>query len=386
MNKKLEITLVASNVVLAIALLISLLGKNECCVCGSSEKEELKTAEELKDREAENGPSMAPPSSSDDNSAESSAANVAESGRNKVDAAERTGKGTAVSKDHRIGDVVSISIPVKGSFYTVFNGSAEVKRLAGLFKLPILPKLLSAHVARPLVWKIDLRKDLRKGDHLRVAFRVIPDEEKKKRNDMPDEIEVLAVEYYSQKFGKNINAYLHKPSWSKHKKFFYDDGRTVEPVFEHMPVDDYIQITSVLKDRRPRHDGYDFKMHVGGNIYSTVDGTVTRVNWATRYNGFCVEIKASGSDHTVKYLHLDKALVKRGQSVRPGDLIAKSGNTGRSFAPHLHYQVNRGTRGRVVDPKKFHSIYHRRLKGKSLADFKKKINNLTASTGSAGQV
>ena len=55
------------------------------------------------------------------------------------------------------------------------------------------------------------------------------------------------------------------------------------------------------------------------------------------------------SDGTLaKYLHLEKASVKEGQTVKVGDTVGYVGNTGRSTAPHLHYQLNKGSR--VLDP------------------------------------
>ena len=48
------------------------------------------------------------------------------------------------------------------------------------------------------------------------------------------------------------------------------------------------------------------------------------------------------------YGHLDEYLVKRGQKVKRGELIAYSGNSGRSTAPHLHYEISKN--GKKVNP------------------------------------
>ena len=51
------------------------------------------------------------------------------------------------------------------------------------------------------------------------------------------------------------------------------------------------------------------------------------------------------------YAHLDKFNVRRGQKVKRGELIAYSGNSGRSTAPHLHYEVHKN--GKKVNPINF---------------------------------
>ena len=55
-----------------------------------------------------------------------------------------------------------------------------------------------------------------------------------------------------------------------------------------------------------------------------------------------------GNGYTTSYSHLSKIYVKRGTTVRRGDIIALSGNTGLSLAPHLHYEVRYN--GMRVDP------------------------------------
>ena len=56
------------------------------------------------------------------------------------------------------------------------------------------------------------------------------------------------------------------------------------------PLDEYEQITSLLKDR-PNHKGMDFKTPVGTPVKAPASGTVTRINWNWHANGDCVELK-----------------------------------------------------------------------------------------------
>jgi murein DD-endopeptidase MepM/ murein hydrolase activator NlpD len=94
------------------------------------------------------------------------------------------------------------------------------------------------------------------------------------------------------------------------------------------------------------HRGLDYSTPVGTPVRTTGDGVVLAVQ---KQRGFGKVVKISHGDGVVTvYAHLDEILVKKGQKVARGDLIARSGNSGRSSAPHLHYEVRVG--GRPVNP------------------------------------
>jgi murein DD-endopeptidase MepM/ murein hydrolase activator NlpD len=59
--------------------------------------------------------------------------------------------------------------------------------------------------------------------------------------------------------------------------------------------------------------------------------------------------------------------VKAGDTLAPGQPVGLSGNTGRSTAPHLHYELERN--GEVVDPVDYHGVQRRKLTGEDLARF-----------------
>lgn len=89
---------------------------------------------------------------------------------------------------------------------------------------------------------------------------------------------------------------------------------------------------------RKMHWGMDFTSPKGTPIYASGDGKVTRAD--NNSSGYGKHIRIShGYGYVSLYGHLSKYNVKAGQRVKRGDLIGFVGSTGRSEAPHLHYEV-----------------------------------------------
>lgn len=95
------------------------------------------------------------------------------------------------------------------------------------------------------------------------------------------------------------------------------------------------------------HQGVDYTIPEGSRVFATADGVVRDVAQRNSTSGLTVVID-HGNGYETSYSHLSKINVGKGQQVRRGDIIALSGDTGLSLAPHLHYEVrNNGMR---VDP------------------------------------
>jgi murein DD-endopeptidase MepM/ murein hydrolase activator NlpD len=89
---------------------------------------------------------------------------------------------------------------------------------------------------------------------------------------------------------------------------------------------------------RKRHKGMDFTSPKGTPIYATGNGKVIRAD--SRATGYGKHIRIDhGFGYVTLYAHLSKYNVKKGKRVKRGDLIGYVGSTGRSQAPHLHYEV-----------------------------------------------
>lgn len=102
---------------------------------------------------------------------------------------------------------------------------------------------------------------------------------------------------------------------------------------------------------RKFHAGMDFSAKTGTPVYATGDGVVDRAdNTASGYGNHIVI--RHGFGYETLYGHLSKYKVRAGQRVKRGDVIGYIGSTGRSEAPHLHYEVHKN--GEVVNPLNFY--------------------------------
>ncbi|MEU6575033.1 M23 family metallopeptidase [Streptomyces sp. NPDC046805] len=94
------------------------------------------------------------------------------------------------------------------------------------------------------------------------------------------------------------------------------------------------------------HTGIDFPVSYGTTVMAAIDGTVT-TKWNSAYGNMLI---LTGKDGTETwYCHLSHYRVAPGTSVKAGDPIANSGNSGNSTGPHLHFEVHPGG-GAAVDP------------------------------------
>ncbi len=97
------------------------------------------------------------------------------------------------------------------------------------------------------------------------------------------------------------------------------------------------------------HHGLDFAGKQGSEVVAVGDGVV---NWAGKRSGYgnLVEVN-HGNGYVTRYGHNQKNLVKAGDTVKKGQLIALMGSTGRSTGPHVHFEVLRN--GKTVNPARY---------------------------------
>ncbi len=235
------------------------------------------------------------------------------------------------------------------SFTAEIRGPLEGAVIAAVGKPVGAP--LTQVVNRSLVWWLKVPGDLLKGDKLQVVYEERPNQEPV----------VHAVRFTSLKFNKTFEAYRFKSKDEQFPRFYEASGEELEQRLVDGPLDSWEQVTSLLKDGR-KHKGVDFKTAVGTPVKATFDGTIADKNWAFGRNGNCLKLQESGGKgRTALFLHLSELpkTIQPGQKVKKGDVLAQSGNSGHSFAPHLHYQLQIGDR--VVDPFEVHQTFKKSI-------------------------
>lgn len=131
------------------------------------------------------------------------------------------------------------------------------------------------------------------------------------------------------------NALVVIPSYMPVKSFSYTSGFGVR----------YDPFTSMSA----MHAGVDMAGKLGEPIYAAASGTVGVAGWSGAY-GNCVEVE-HGKGLATRYGHLSAILVRPGQVIHQGDVIARMGSTGRSTGTHLHFEVR--IDGRAVNPRPY---------------------------------
>lgn len=138
-------------------------------------------------------------------------------------------------------------------------------------------------------------------------------------------------------------------------RYYNRNGETLGKGFSRYPLQYRARISSHFNPRRfhpvtrrvAPHKGVDFSVPIGTPIIAPADGVVEHIAYQARGAGRYIKLR-HGGQYTTVYMHLSRTLVKVGQSVKKGDRIALSGNTGRSTGPHLHYEFH--INGHPVNP------------------------------------
>ena len=142
---------------------------------------------------------------------------------------------------------------------------------------------------------------------------------------------------------------------AKNKESLLSSIPSIHPVkssdFRRMASGYGYRIDPFTKARR-MHFGMDFSAKRGTPIYATGDGTVSRAD--SRAAGFGKHVRIDhGFGYVTIYAHMDRYLVVKGDKIKRGDLIGYVGSSGRSVAPHLHYEIVKD--GVKINPINFYS-------------------------------
>lgn len=94
------------------------------------------------------------------------------------------------------------------------------------------------------------------------------------------------------------------------------------------------------------HTGVDLRASTGTKVYAANKGSVTTSGYSSAWGNYI--IISHGGGITTLYAHLSKRSVSKGDTVKQGDIIGYSGNTGYSTAPHLHFEISKN--GKTYNP------------------------------------
>ena len=157
----------------------------------------------------------------------------------------------------------------------------------------------------------------------------------------PTDINVNALETNLASLGREITLQLN--SYEQiYSKLSQDVNRlrrtpSIPPVNTGYLTSSFGVRTDPFTHKRRMHHGQDFGVLRGTPVYATADGVVKSRSGKTGY-GKTVILDHGYGIKTI-YAHLNRYVLSPGDTVKRGDLIAYSGNTGRSTGPHLHYEV-----------------------------------------------
>ena len=104
----------------------------------------------------------------------------------------------------------------------------------------------------------------------------------------------------------------------------------------------------IFENVNPYHTGIDIANKLNTEIVSATDGVITKTEKMNKYYGNNIEIEKDGV--IFKYAHLNKINVKKGDSIKQGEVIGLMGSTGMSTGSHLHFEIK--INNRTIDPEK----------------------------------
>ncbi|WP_337865584.1 M23 family metallopeptidase [Ignavibacterium sp.] len=146
------------------------------------------------------------------------------------------------------------------------------------------------------------------------------------------------IESLTKKFELEKKEYERITERLKQNSVFYESIPAIIPTTGGYSIEGFgMRLHPILKVMK-MHEGLDILTDIGSPVFAPGNGKVSYVGPRGGY-GLTVEID-HGFGYKTVYAHLSKSLVKEGQSVKRGNRIALTGNSGLSTGPHLHYEVH----------------------------------------------
>jgi murein DD-endopeptidase MepM/ murein hydrolase activator NlpD len=228
--------------------------------------------------------------------------------------------------------------------------SAEVRRtLAEALEAADIPDSLVTRMGDIFGTEVDLRKDVRRGDRLRVVYQTVREAGSLEQ---PTVERILAVQFRG---GQRKLEAVWFDRGNGNGDYYSFDGRSLSRTFLASPLE-FTRVSSnytearlhpIFRDWRA-HKGVDMPAPIGTKVRTTADGTIKFIG---RQNGYGnVIIVQHNARYQTLYAHLNDFAqgLEQGSRVLQGDVIGTVGMTGWSTGPHLHFEFH--IDGEHVDP------------------------------------
>lgn len=221
--------------------------------------------------------------------------------------------------------------------------------------------------------KVDMRRDIRKGDTLSVIYDRNPGNDQ--AQDAP-----LAVRLTTGSSSHDVFLYRDPEGDAR---YYSKDGDSATPGFSRYPIA-FTRVSSDFSLRRldpvthrwQSHDGVDLAAPMGTPVHASAQGTVTFVGRQTGYGK--VIMLDNPAPYSTVYAHLSRFAkdIRNGGTVKRGQVIGYVGETGWATGPHLHYEVR--IDDVAMNPLTVDLPSDDRLRGKERRRFAKEAENLSA--------
>lgn len=252
-----------------------------------------------------------------------------------------------------------ISGKIQSSFY-----SAALKRG--------VPAQIVKGAIAALSYDINWQHDPKLNDEFQLIYEVFQDPEGKV-------VKTGELKFAAFAPGGNWRKIYAFQTASGSTMFFNDKGESVVKSLLQTPLDPTrMRVTSKFGLRKhpmlgysKMHKGVDFAAPSGTPVMSAGEGVVLKAGWSGAYGNYI--LVRHNNDYCTAYAHLSKMNVTPGSKVSQRQVIGAVGTTGRSTAPHLHYEVI--YKGQHVNPQSIKQVPSNKLTGKEMEKFQE-VKNL----------
>ena len=230
---------------------------------------------------------------------------------------------------------------VRGNLPTIYDGIYRTAYSYGM------SKGMTQRLVKLLASDVDFQSRLKPSDRIEVFFS---------QPDSNDEISADSeLLYVSATFGGNTRNLYRFQMEDGTFDYFDEDGRSAKQFLLRNPLPNGKFRSGFGGRRHPilgyskMHTGVDWAAPAGSPILAAGNGVVEKAGWAGGYGKQTIIRHANG--YVSAYAHASELLVKRGDSIKRGQAIARAGQTGNVTSPQLHFEIRKGST--PVDPSRY---------------------------------